>query len=431
MGWEHMFDEGGGSGSGGPGSDPLGLTALVEGAAKVVGSDPALESDETLMAAAVALEDVRNLVEGASARVLGRLEATGGTDVAVGMRTGSWLAWEADASRSRCRSRAGVAKRLGWFPVFEGALADRRVSYLHVEVLCNVANRRNREGLAAVQEPLVEMAARLSFEEWAQLVRRLASDLDQDGSYDPNEDLDANRLRVSAGDDCTVDLSGRLTGDTAVTVNQTLAQLADELFGRFKRDAEQDPELSMPPRSTLMALALGEACRRALATEVDSTRQPRVEATVVIDTDGDGKPVVSDLAGNPISDPASRALLIEPVVRAMAFDAEGVPLRLGRKVRLATPDQKHALALRDGGCIFPGCDAPPNWCDAHHQPGWQQGGTSDIESMFLGCRHHHVVTHRAGWIVEENPDRPQEWIWTTPSGRRLNSERQHRRPRPG
>ncbi|MEZ5350652.1 MAG: hypothetical protein R2714_15850 [Microthrixaceae bacterium] len=105
MGWEHMFDEGGGSGSGGPGSDPLGLTALVEGAAKVVGPTP-LESDETLMAAAVALEDVRNLVEGASARVLGRLEATGGTDVAVGMRTGSWLAWEADAPRSRCRSRA-------------------------------------------------------------------------------------------------------------------------------------------------------------------------------------------------------------------------------------------------------------------------------------------------------------------------------------
>ena len=111
MGTEHTFDNSRGldRDAPGPGSDPFGAAGLVESAVKAVGVDPVLESDETLMATAVALEDARNLLEAASARVLSRLEATGGTDVAVGMRTAGWLAWEADGSRARCRSRVASA----------------------------------------------------------------------------------------------------------------------------------------------------------------------------------------------------------------------------------------------------------------------------------------------------------------------------------
>ena len=446
MGREHTFDGGsvsGGSAGGdsaaglsGLGSDPFGVTALVEGAATAVALDPSMESSETLMASAVALEDARNLLEGASARVLGELETSGACDVAVGMRTAGWLAWEADGSRVKCRSRVGVARRLGWFGLFDDAMVERRVTYAHVEVLCNVANVRNRDGLREAQQSLIDLAARFTFEDWCRLVRRLAADLDQDGSYDPNDDLDANRLKLSPRGDGTADLAGRLVGDAAATVGQTLESLADDLFHRFRRDAVADPTLPMPCRATLMALALAEACRRALATDVESSKAPGVEATVVIDTDDTGNPVVEDLAGNPISNRAAGALLVDPVVRAMVLDADGVPLRLGRKVRLATPDQRHALALRDRGCVFPGCDAAPGWCDAHHQPGWQHGGTTDIESMFLLCRHHHVVTHRAGWALDGDPERPQHWMWTTPTGRVLASQRQHpsqehRRTRPG
>lgn len=430
MGREHTFDAGSGTGLG---SDPFGLRGLLEGAAKAVGVDPTLESGETLMGAAVALEELRGLVEAASARVLGQLAAAGVTDAAVGMRTGGWLAWAADGFRVKCRQRVNLAKRLGWFALFGDALVERRVSYAHVEVLCSVANPRNRDGLIEAQASLIDCAAEFPLEQWARLVRRLATDLDSDGSYDPNDDLDANRLRVTPSGDGTADISGRLTGDTAVTVNQTLESLADELFNRFRRDAQVDPSQPMPSRATLMALALAEACRRARAVDLDSSRQPGVEATVVIDIDIDidseQDPVVADLAGNSISAVAADALLVDPTIRAMIFDADGVPLRLGRRARLATADQKHALALRDGGCVFPGCDLAPGWCDAHHQPAWALGGQTDIEAMFLLCRHHHRVTHRKGWSCEPDtdPDRPQMWTWTTPEGRQLHSQRKHRR----
>jgi hypothetical protein len=65
----------------------------------------------------------------------------------------------------------------------------------------------------------------------------------------------------------------------------------------------------------------------------------------------------------------------------------GIPLVLGRSERHATPGQRRALAARDGGCTFPGCDAPTQWCDAHHVTHWQHGGRTDLDELALLCRH--------------------------------------------
>jgi hypothetical protein len=407
--------------------------------------DPALESDDTLMASAVALEDVRGLIESTEARVLSCLDATAATDAAVGMRTGQWLAWEADTGRSNCSARVATAKRLGWFDGFTQALVQGRVSYAHGELLASVANVRNRDALGELQYALVDLAATYCFDDWAQVVRQLAVDLDADGSYDPNEDPDANRLRITNHDDGTADLKACLVGDAAVTVTQTVERIADELFHRYRCDTEVDPALLMPSRARLMAEAVVEICRRAQAVDLKSTKQPEVEATIIIDQDPDagllddleGDSWVNDehpnircrdLSGRIIAMSAAETLLVDPVVRGLLMNGDGVPLYLGDKVRFATPDQKTALAVRDGGCIFPGCDMPPSWCDAHHQPAWKPDGLTDIDKMFLTCRRHHGITHRRGWHCEPDPDRPQQWIWTTPTGHALHSQRNRGHP---
>jgi len=46
--------------------------------------------------------------------------------------------------------------------------------------------------------------------------------------------------------------------------------------------------------------------------------------------------------------------------------APGQPLALGRSTRVVSPAQRHALTVRDRGCVFPACDRPLAWCDAHH-----------------------------------------------------------------
>ena len=252
MGREHRFDGSAGS----LGSDPFGLVGVLEAVGEAVAVDPVLESDESLMAAAVAVDVARSTLEATEARILSRLEVSGATDSEVGMRTGGWLAWETDTNPTKCRARVSAARRLGWFPEFVEALTDARVGFAHAEVLALVANPRNRDGLCGLQDVLIELADRYRFAEWSSLVHQLANDLDSDGSFDPNDNPDRNRLRLVDNCDGTMGLKGLLNGATAVTVTQGLEALADELFHRYNKDRETDPDLPMPSRPRLLAEAL-------------------------------------------------------------------------------------------------------------------------------------------------------------------------------
>jgi hypothetical protein len=69
------------------------------------------------------------------------------------------------------------------------------------------------------------------------------------------------------------------------------------------------------------------------------------------------------------------------------------PLEVGRATRVGQPAQRAALAVRDGGCVFPGCDRPLAWCDAHHLWHWVDGGPTDLANLALLCRAHHRAVH--------------------------------------
>jgi Domain of unknown function (DUF222)/HNH endonuclease len=69
------------------------------------------------------------------------------------------------------------------------------------------------------------------------------------------------------------------------------------------------------------------------------------------------------------------------------------PLEVGRATRVVSAAQRAALAVRDGGCGFPGCDRPPAWCDAHHLRHWLHGGPTDLGNLVLLCRTHHRAVH--------------------------------------
>ena len=65
------------------------------------------------------------------------------------------------------------------------------------------------------------------------------------------------------------------------------------------------------------------------------------------------------------------------------IDRNGVPLALGRTRRIASRGQTMALIAREGGCSFPGCDHPPQWCDRHHILDWILGGRTDLDNLTL------------------------------------------------
>lgn len=79
-----------------------------------------------------------------------------------------------------------------------------------------------------------------------------------------------------------------------------------------------------------------------------------------------------------------------------------------------TAAQRRALAVRDGGCTFPGCDRPPKHCDAHHLHARGAGGHDATDNAALQCRHHHRLLHR-GWHLRFDDD-VGRWIATDPTG---------------
>jgi hypothetical protein len=80
------------------------------------------------------------------------------------------------------------------------------------------------------------------------------------------------------------------------------------------------------------------------------------------------------------------------------------PLDVGRSTRVVSPAQRQALAVRDGGCVFPGCSRPLAWCEAHHVWHWLDGGATDLDNLALLCRAHHRAVHEGGWRLIRGPD---------------------------
>jgi hypothetical protein len=264
-------------------------------------------------------------------------------------------------------------------------------------VLADAANPRVADHIAGVQDDLVAGAQSSPFGAWARGVAELVERADQDGGHDPADDISRNRLHAGRVGD-TVEIRGQLVGDAALSFTEALEQATEVLWRHYQADHDACPDLEIPNRSTLRALALVELCRHGLAP----TRPgPVVDITLVMNGED---ATVRTPDGDHVDPRTCSHLWCDPILHTL-YIRPSEPLDLKRSVRFATPHQRRALAIRDRGCRFPGCSAPPSWCDAHHIIYWE----------------HHGVTHRNGWTLTTHPN--GDLTWTTPTGRTLHDRK--------
>jgi hypothetical protein len=390
------------------------VIAFEESAAKAAGVDPALACDAELLDAAVALERVRGLVELAHAQVLAELDERQVTEREHGHPTGRWLAGATGTSTRAATARVHQARRLRRFDRLRAAVAAGEPTFEHAASVAAVANPRIRGALADCQDELVAGALGTPFGEWQTDVRRLAALLDDDGP--PPDDVTRNRLRFRETLDGLTHIDATMTADLALTVRAAVDARADDLFRKWTRDAALDPAVTVPTRATLRLLALADLA--------SGTSTGRAEVTLVLHDHE-----VTDRDGNPVARAAADRWGCDPDLWAVVVDHLGIPLDLGHVPRFATHAIRRALALRDGGCRFPGCDRPPRHCDAHHLVSPLHGGTTSVDAMVLLCRHHHTALHQRGWRLAVAADGTA--TWTGPTGRtHLTVPRQRPRPPP-
>jgi hypothetical protein len=113
------------------------------------------------------------------------------------------------------------------------------------------------------------------------------------------------------------------------------------------------------------------------------------------------------------------ALMCTGVIRRIVVDPQtGAVLDVGRSQRRFTKRQIRALVVRDGGCVFPGCDRKPTWTEAHHLKFWEDDGPTDLDNGCLLCRRHHNLIHHRGWRLERDK-RTGVFTATAPDGRQF------------
>ena len=114
------------------------------------------------------------------------------------------------------------------------------------------------------------------------------------------------------------------------------------------------------------------------------------------------------------------------IVPVICNDTGGI-LAYGRERRLASRGQRLALAARDRGCSFPGCNRPAAWTEVHHIRDWIDLGRTDIDEMCLLCRYHHRHFAQHGWqaiMIDGIP----HWIppaWLDPERKPKRNTAQH------
>lgn len=136
------------------------------------------------------------------------------------------------------------------------------------------------------------------------------------------------------------------------------------------------------------------------AETVFGARQAGVRLVHVVGDDGAVRPVAHTEDGlNVVPASFARQRACDAGVRTISVDTRGNPLNVGRTQRLFTATQRLALAIRDGGCRWPGCDRPASYCESHHIDPYSEGGRTDIDRGILLCRFHHLQLHHSGWCI--------------------------------
>ena len=238
--------------------------------------------------------------------------------------------------------------------------------------------------------------------------------LDPDGDFEPKDPVDRCELALGTRDVRTglTPIRGRLDDSTVAAF---LAATDPHARPRPEVDGIKDQRSA----ATRLAQALSTVLDGYLALgdgPVQGGERPHVTMTVQYDalTELLGKATLT-AAGTPVSPAMARRLLCDCDVIPAVLGQDGEPLDIGRATRIWPAGIRRAAVLRDGGCVFPGCDRPARWTEVHHIVFWVNGGPTSLDNAACLCGVHHILIHQGDWQIrmakDGRPDViPPTWI---------------------
>ena len=213
--------------------------------------------------------------------------------------------------------------------------------------------------------------------------------------------MDAAMDELKAAEPSTKSASVAIENEAAIESESGPDQHHQEVdSGKLKRENQQTTR-----RRADSLVAMAEAFLRD--TKVASTTDDRYQVIVNVDSNVLAKKVFEKSDGTPdcyidgqVALPVETARRLSCSCKVVtALTQGGEPLSVGRSTRAIPLPIKRALKLRDGHCVFPGCDCHKH-LDAHHIVHWANGGETSLENLILVCHHHHQLLHEGQYSVK-------------------------------
>jgi hypothetical protein len=165
-------------------------------ARKAAAVDVSMLPDDELLVGIGALVEARSFLDATLGHLLAEIDVRKATEALVGLTAGAWFAREAGVPVAAGKDRVRVARQLhDRLDEVDQAVVDGRLSWEHARVLAHACNPRVAHRVAAVQAELIGLAEGAVFDAWRRQVAGIVALLDEDGAFDPDEDLARNHLR--------------------------------------------------------------------------------------------------------------------------------------------------------------------------------------------------------------------------------------------
>lgn len=400
------------------GGDPFAV--LARAVERCLAADPLALTDGEVIDAVLGLASVSGRVDAVLARVGAVLRARSLHSLDRARSAESWLAGRSELPHGRARSVVTVGRQLPACPLVDAAYGSAVLGTAKVELLLRARDGlealfgEHEAGLIAEVAPLTVRQAKVVIDHWRRIALDTVGEGDGDAA-DRSTDDTINVVHVSK----TYAGRFRLDGDLDAVMGDGIAgYLAAQRDLRFRDGTwSVDDGLSTSQRN---AIILADVFDVAAAAK-PATRGGRPRPSITLNWDardllGDAADEVADVnhrrcvlgdttvLGRSVAERLLCSADVTNVLIHFGLDGIATPLGVALERREPTAAQRAALVARDGGCVFPGCDAPPEWSDAHHTVPYEISRRTVLHELVLVCRNHHHAVHEGGFTLTRTPE---------------------------